>query len=166
MKRYILITLCAAMCLTSCKWDGEPQVSPVISNSYFVAYHPDSLHTFDTLAITVVDKENYIDTIAVGDTVRFYVGLDAVTNQLTSFVVSTDTTVLSLSMLVTSEFRQALEATSDPDHGILNFKPGYRAAALPVQYIAKKIGTPKVTMKLSSDSQYSPTEISFFQKID
>ena len=165
MKRYIFSILCVALCLTSCKWDGEPQVAPVMSNSYFIVFHPDSLHTKDTLGIRVVNNETLIDTIAVGDTVQYYVGLDAVAQQLTSFVVTTDTAGLNLSLLVTAEFRQALEATSDPEHGKLDFKPGYRAAALPVQYIAKRPGTPKVTMVLSSNSTLSPSQVTYFQPI-
>ena len=165
MKRYILFFVAITLFFTSCKWDEEPQYSPAISNSYIIAFRADSLHTRDTLQFHLINDEYVLDTIAVNDTVLYYVGLDAVTNQLTSFVVTTDTALLSLKLLINSEFQQALEATSDPDNGRLDFKAGYRAAALPIRYIAKKSGSAKTMMKLSSTSKYSPSEVAFFQPI-
>ena len=165
MKRYIFVVLVCTLGLVSCSWDKEPQYSPVISNTYFVAYHADSLQTTDTLKITIEDDEYVIEEIAVGDTVRFGALLNAVTNQLTSFIIKTDTNYLNLSLILSTDFTTALDASSEPEKGILNFKTGYGVAALGIQYIARKSGTPKVNMELSTTSEFSPTKISFIQKV-
>ena len=165
MRRYICVVIAISLFLVSCSWDKEPQYSPVISNTYFIAYHADSLQTVDTLKIGLEDDEYVIQEIAVGDTVRYGALLNAVTNQLTSFTIKTDTNYLALSLILSSEFQTALDASSAPESGILNFKTGYGVAALGIQYVARKSGTPKVTMELSTTSEFSPTKISFIQKI-
>ena len=165
MKRYFLFLAVITFLFASCNPE-EPQHSPEISNSHFVAYHPDSLHTIDTLKIRLVDNEYYIDTIAVGDTVRYGLLLNAVYNQLTSFTIKTDTNYLALSLILSSDYDTALDASSDVANGSLVFKPGYNGATLRVQYIAKKSGTPKVSMTLATTSKFSPTEVAFRQVIE
>ena len=160
-----IILWCVVLFFASCKWDKEPQYSPVISNTYFLVYHADSLNTMDTLKISVEDDEYVIEEIVPGDTVRYGALLNAVTNQLTSFTIKTDTNYLDLSLVLSDDFLTALEGSSDVENGVLNFKTGYGVAALGINYIAKKSGTPKVTMELSTTSEFSPTKISFIQKI-
>jgi len=119
----------------------------------------------DTLKIGIEEDEYVIEEIVVGDTVRYGALLNAVTNQLTSFTIKTDTNYLGLSLILSNDFLSSLEASSEPEKGILNFKAGYGVAALGVEYVARKSGTPKVTMELSTTSQFSPTKISFIQKV-
>ena len=166
MKRYICVVIAiSSLFLVSCSWDKEPQYSPVISNSYFLVYHADEEQTMDTLKIGIEEDEYVIEEIVVGDTVRYGALLNAVTNQLTSFTIKTDTNYLGLSLILSNDFLSSLEASSEPEKGILNFKAGYGVAALGVEYVARKSGTPKVTMELSTTSQFSPTKISFIQKV-
>ena len=165
MKKYFFFLSVLAFVFASCEPE-EPQVSPEFGNTYFIVYHADSLHTHDTLALRYIDNENVMDTIIVGDTVRFGLLLNAVYNQLTSFTIKTDTNFLALSLNLSSDFKAALDASSDVEKGSLVFKPGYNAAALGIQYIAKKSGTPKVSLSLSSTSKFSPTDVYFRQPIE
>ena len=159
-----IVFLCACVFFAACNPE-EPQYSPQMNFSVFEVYHADSLQTKDTLHTRFIDEEYTMDTIVPGDTVRYFVLLNAVTNQLTSFSIKTDTTNLAFSLTLNSDFDQALDASSDVGNCLLNFKPGYAAASFSVDYIAKKSGSPKVTLTLSSTSKFSPTTISFRQPV-
>ena len=164
MKRYIDIIAVFALILASCKPD-EPQYSPQMYFSSFVAYHADSLQTVDTLKLRMIDDKYIFDTISVGDTVRFSMICDAVMNQLTSFEAKTEAGILLLSLTVTEEQKSVLEDSSDIENCLLNFKPGYSGFGFPMQYIATKSGFDEVTLTVSSTSTFSPTKIAFRQPI-
>ena len=166
MKRLILILSVAAIAFTSCKTNSEPQFTPQIYVSEMVAWHTGDVQSHDTLRVTFIDNEHIIDTVAVGDTVRFAVLINAVTNQLTSFTAKTDAGVLDMKMELTSEHSVALEESSNPDNCELYFKPGYGAATIPMEYIALKSGSAKVTMTLSTTSEFSPGTLSFRQPVE
>ncbi|MBO4665535.1 MAG: hypothetical protein J5612_01530 [Paludibacteraceae bacterium] len=164
MKRYIYILVVVVLFFVSCKPE-EPQYSPQMYFSSFVAYHADSLHTSDTLRLRMIDDKYVFDTISVGDTVRFSMICDAVVNQLTSFEIKSESNIVTLSLTISSEQQEVLEATSDIENCLLNFKAGYSGFGFPVQYIADKSGSEVVNLTLSSTSSFSPTKISFRQPI-
>jgi len=133
--------------------------------SEIYAWHTDEPQTYDSLSVWYKDDTYSLDTISVGDTVRFAVLLNAVTNQLTSFSAKADAGLLDMSFLLTNEFEEALEESSDQENGLLNFKVGYSAATVPMQYVALKSGSAKVTLTLSTTSEFSPRTLSFLQPI-
>lgn len=83
--RFFIFTVLIAFVLTSCDLDGESNYTP---NIFFIQQpinqKGDSLNSFYT------DKAGVfiMDTITVGDTVLFYLYMDAYTNQLTSFYIN------------------------------------------------------------------------------
>ena len=164
-NKFIPFVVILLFVLVSCKPE-DPQFTPQMNFSPFIVYHADSLQSVDTMRVRYVDEEYILDTIAVGDTVRYYILLNGVTNELTSFTLKTDSTVLHYSFSLTDDFTQALDASSDLANGVMNFKPGYAAASFITEYIAKKTGLPKVTLTLSSNSKFSPTSVAFRQPIE
>ena len=151
--------------LSACKENEDSQSSPVIYMSYFVHHPLGSGQKQDTLDLTPVSGHYVADSIAVGDTVRFDVLLNAVTNILTSFVVQTDTNYLTLRIIPYADLQKALTTESRVDDGLLYFKTGYGQGSVPMMYISKKSGKASVDMKLSSTSVYSPASLSVTQPI-
>ena len=79
MKKIFIFCLALAA-LTSCKWKGEAESTPMLFFSHFVL--SDSTHT-DTLKIQIPSSSLCIlDTISPLDTVDFVIGADAVYNIL------------------------------------------------------------------------------------
>ncbi len=154
-----------ALSLASCKTNDEPQYSPQFAMSEFVVSHLDATQKPDTLGAKVVDEVIVVDSISVGDTVRFAVLCNAVTNQLTSFVATTDTTILYMKVYLGEQHTKALDKSSVVEDCKLVFLPGYGAASFPMEYIARKSATANVTFTLSSTSEYSPTTLKFSQPI-
>lgn len=166
MKKYIFCTIAIVLFLLSaCKQNSEePQSSPRIYMSYFVSF-PSGGGKVDTLELKT-DKGRYVvDTISVGDTVRFDLLLNAVTNTLTSFVFKNDTNYLNMHFNVTADLQKSLTDDTKLTDGALYFQTGYSAAIVPMIYIARKSGTTDVDMTLSSTSTYSPATLSFTQPI-
>ena len=163
-KKFIPFVI-VILALASCKPE-DPQFTPQMNFSPFIVYHADSVQSVDTMLVRYVDDEYILDTIAIGDTVRYYILLNGVTNELTSFTFATDTNALHFSFSLTDDFTQALDASSNLTNGVMNFKPGYAAASFITEYIAKKTGLPKVTLTLSSNSKFSPTSVAFRQPIE
>lgn len=166
MKKYIFCTIAIVLFLLSaCKQNAEePQSSPRIYMSYFVS-SPSGGGKLDTLNLKA-DKGRYlVDTISVGDTVRFDLLLNAITNTLTSFAFKNDTNYLYMRVNVPADLQKGLTDDTKLEDGILYFKTGYSAAIVPMVYIARKSGTTNVDMTLSSTSSYSPSTLSFTQPI-
>jgi len=165
MKRYFLCILIIVLYLSSCKMKEEPQYTPQFALSEFVVRHADPSEPKDTIKVQNIGEDIVIDTIAVGDTVHFAILCNAVTNQLTSFEVKTDTAVLGLTMQLSDQHTKALEATSDIENFKLVFKPGYGAASIPMEYIARKSVTATLTFNLATTSEFSPASLVLKQPI-
>ncbi len=151
--------------LSACKTNEEPQSSPRIYMSYFTVTHQGSSAKADTLGVKTVGDTYVLDSISVGDTVRVDILLNAVTNTLNDFVFETDTNLIKYNFISYKELESALTGDSDLSKGIFYFKSGYNAASLPLFYIARKSGNANVSMKVSSDSKYSPSSLSFTQPV-
>ena len=166
MKKYIFCTITIVLFLLSaCKQNSEePQSSPRIYMSYFVS-SPSGGAKKDTLNLKAVNGRYVVDSISVGDTVRFDLLLNAVTNTLTSFTFKNDTNYLDMRVNVYTDLQKGLTSESKLADGILFFQTGYSAAMVPMMYIARKSGSTNVDMTLSSTSTYSPSTLSFTQPI-
>jgi hypothetical protein len=165
MRRSVLYIFAVALCLVSCSENDEPQYTPQISVSHLIVWHEDAEQAHDTLKVYSTNDGYVTDTISVGDTVRFAVACDALTNQLKSLETQTDANVLAFTIFLTSQHNQALEATSDAEKGLLYFKPGYRYAAFEMQYVAQKSGSANVSFTVSTTSKFSPATLSFRQPV-
>ena len=166
MKKYFFCTITIVLFLLSaCKQNSEePQSTPRIYMSYFVS-SPSGGGKVDTLDLKTEKGRYVVDTISVGDTVRFDLLLNAVSNTLTSVVFKNDTNYLNMRFNVSADLQKGLTDDTKLTDGVLYFKTGYSAAIVPMIYIARKSGTTDVEMTLSSTSTYSPATLSFTQPI-
>ncbi len=152
MKQFFYI-LCAALIFTSCLDTVDSQYTPHITTSFFIR------NTTDTIYVRQ-DADGYrLDTVTVGDTVRFAVGFNALGNNLLTARVSWDTIYTDLTIGALDSITSVLLPTSDPDAGVFNLPTGYQAIVLPIELIALKAGLPKLTFTAESDSKYSPAEV-------
>lgn len=156
--------------MTSCSLNQQSQYTPQLQCRNLICYHADSLY-HDTLR---VDKkgENGVfkmKPIHKGDTVRGVMILNAVTNTLTGFSISYDSTQMTVgidSVEQIASFKEALLDTSDPAHGVLRFKPMYNTAVFPFHYIPIKTGSADLKLTVESDSKFSPASISMTQPVE
>ncbi len=166
MKKIIFCaTLLAFVFLTACKQNEEPQSTPRIYLSYFTVNHFGGSGKADTLKVKTVDDAYVLDSVSVGDTVHVEMMVNAVTNMLESFVVKMDTSEMKPTFTLYTELQNALTNDSKPEEGIFNFKVGYSAGTIPMYYIARKSCTATVKLTVSSDSEYSPSSLTFQQPI-
>lgn len=169
MKKVAFISLFAALiafALTSCDLEGRYSRTPQLYTTVFY-YHPTDTTMGDTLHVTYnEDKGAWLaDTIAMTDTVSFYVALNAHANNLTLFEVKYDADALWLEMKTDSIKKAVDSEQSDFENGKIAFIPGYNYACFPIRYAPRKTGVHDVTMRITSDADLeSPTsELSFVQ---
>ncbi len=167
MKHFLSI-LCLACVLTSCLDETDSHYVPRIANSAFVAYSSDTIWTADTFSVRYhidtlrlrQDTDGYrLDTVAVGDTVRFAIGFDAMGNNLLTARVSWDSAYVALTFHALDSVNNVLLPTSDPAAGVFNLPNGYQGLVLPMEFVASKTGTPQMTFTAETDSKYSPAEV-------
>lgn len=152
--------------LTSCSLDQQSQYTPQLQCRNLICYHADSLY-IDTLKVDKQDENGVYKMKAIhqGDTVRGVVILNAITNTLTGFKIGYDSTEMSVQIDSVEIIRHALADASDPEHGMLQFKPAYSAAAFPFHYIPLKAGSANMTFTVESDSKFSPRTVSMVQPV-
>lgn len=167
MKRFIFpLWVGIAAIVSSCSLKEQSQYTPQVVLSYLVCSHVDPAGT-DTLRFTQNEDSSFkMDTIHVGDTVRFSVALNSYTNTLTGFSAVWDTTALALTLDSIESIRSGLDAASAPEKGILRFNPGYNFAAFPMHYITRKAGVHNLTLTVESDSKYSPSVLKLMQPVE
>ena len=154
MKRILLFAVVAltAISLTSCL-EGESHSTPAIQAGYVTRVS----------AAGVCDTITFADTLHLYDTLRVPLVLYGVLNNLTSFQVSADTSVVSYTLLNDSVFLPYLDSSSAPDKGYLRFVANCSLFETILQYMPKKSGDYEVRMTLASDAgeKYSPLEAYF-----
>ena len=166
MKKYIFCAIAMVLFLLSaCKTNEDPQSSPRIYTSHFTRNPATWTGKVDTLNVKIVSDVYVVDTINVGDTIHVDILLNAVTNQLTGFTLDTDTTYLKYTIEQYKELLQAVTSDTDFANGKIFFKTGYSGASLPIFYIARKSGKATIALKVTSDSEYSPSTLTFTQPI-
>ncbi len=155
MIKKLFPILLLPLTLVSCLNEADSQYTPQILSTMFVC------NTTDTLRISQ-DTDGYrLDTISVGDTVRFAAGFNAVLNNLLTARVSWEEEYIDLHITNLNQIRDVMLATSDSAAGVIHLPEGYPAISFPVEYVALKPGTPTITLTAESDSKYSPAEIKF-----
>ncbi len=168
MKRVVFFIVIAVSVMTaSCSLDQQSQYTPLLKCMNMVCYHTDSLYR-DTLKYEKVDEKGVYKMKAIhkGDTVRAVIVLNAVTNTLTGFSITYDSTELIAQVDSVECIQHALLDTSDPAHGKLYFKPAFTYAAFPIHYIPLKTGSADIKLTVESDSKYSPNSLSMTQPVE
>ncbi len=152
MKHFLLI-LCSALVLTSCLDNDDAQYTPQIVSSYFVCNSTDTLRYYQ-------EADGYrLDTITVGDTVRFAVAFNAMGNNLLTARITWDSIYTDFTIGALDSINSVLLPTSDPDAGVFHLPKGYQAIVLPIEFTALKAGSPTLILTAESDSKYSPAEV-------
>lgn len=144
----------SALTLNSCL-EGYSDATPQLQTYVFEHNWRDSV-AGDTLRFKV-DKEEYIlDTIAVGDSVRFQVYAQAFSNNLVSVVFNYDAAVVDMifpKARMSKDFLAALDTTkTDIAHGKFFFLPGYNGVALEVKYRPLVVGSHAISVTVKSDA--------------
>ncbi len=153
MIKQLFPIILLSLTLVSCLDNNDSQYTPQITTSLFMC------NTTDTLYVRP-DTDGYrLDTITIGDTVRFAVAFNAVGNNLLTARITWDSNYSDLNIGKLDSIENVLLPTSDPNAGVFKLPTGYQAIVLPVEFIAIKTGTPKLIFTAESDSKYSPAEI-------
>ncbi len=147
-----LLSLTLVSCLDSIDSDYAPQL--VFPTTFF-------RNTTDSVRLRQDAEGLRLDTIALGDTIRFYVGFDALGNTLQQAQVSWDSIATDLTFTVSDGLQNILLPTSDITKGVFDItsNPKVRAISLLVEFVAIQKGTPIITFTVRSDSKYSPSQI-------
>ena len=149
---YLFSIFFFATCMTGCLDWAQSHYTPQVGCSQFIK------NTTDTLGISI-DSETgspKLDTIAVGDEVKFVVAFNAFANNLLGAKINTDTTILSMTCGPLDDIASAMLPESDPANGQFFFADGYMGVRIPVTFVAKKAGSYKLEFIATSDSKYSP----------
>lgn len=151
---FILMLAFSALTLNSCL-EGYNDSTPQLQTYVFEHNWQDSV-AGDTLRCKFEKDEYVMDTIAVGDSVRFLVYANAFANNLVSLVFNYDAAVVDLTFpkeKMTKEFLAALDTTkTDIAHGKYYFLPGYNGAAVEVKYRPLVVGSHSISIAVKSDA--------------
>ncbi len=153
MIKKLFPILLLPLTLVSCLNEADSHYTPQITTSMFLC------NTNDTLRIRQDTNGYRLDTISVGDTVRFAVGFNAVTNNLLTARVSWEEEYMDLHITNLNEIRDVMLATSDSAAGDIHLPTRHVGIRFPVEYVAIKAGTPTITLTAESDSKYSSAEV-------
>ena len=149
---FLLLPL-LAFSLVSC--EDKAQSTPTLKVSSFL---------LRTSVAGVTDTISYLDTLQLGDTVLMGLAAYGNFNYLTGLRAETDTTNLQLSFKWNHDDDNCLAQGSDPEHGILLFKPELvNLCMTTLHYIALKSGTHRVEITVSSNAgeNFSPRTFYF-----
>ncbi len=171
MRHYptLLLIILLVIGMTSCNLEGRADYTPVITISrQFCIYHADTTRLTDTLQVAY-DAAQEIDTIQtchVGDTVTFLIGLFGTANNLLSFDMVYDSTIVTMLPLAASSTSGVLSSsTLEEGHYYMSFYPGILAVTLQMQYIAIGTGTNTWNLLLNTDSEFSPRTYKLQQQV-
>jgi hypothetical protein len=153
-KQFLFLLFIAAVLLTSCNFDGDSNYTPSIQ---FIAYP--YTQNGDTLNIKTTGESGVylLDSIQVGDTVFFQLGLNAYTNNLVSFRLtkSVDSAGDFLFPPVASLDSIFSHTNSDYGQGKFVFLSGFNAVYFPFHFAAKSATNDEILQfSLVSDAQF------------
>lgn len=159
---YLLVFLCA---LCSCDMKGDAQSTPVLSFSVFEHRHDSVTRYFQTQQLSATLYLN--DTVAVSDTVSFYIGANGVYNALDSLIVRWDSTAIKATFAVGSDWSKYVDASkSDIPRGRFHFYPYVVSASIPMIYVPVKSGTDTLSIHLANTSTtFGPVSVMFIQPV-
>ena len=146
---YFVVLVLTAVSLSSCL-KSEDRATPLIKAGYITRVS----------AAGVCDTITFADTLHLYDTLQAPLLLYGVYNNLTTFRVSADTSVVSYRLVTYDSYQHLLDKGSAPEAGYLQFVSGCVLYETGLQYIPKKTGDYQVRLVLASDAgdKYSPAE--------
>ncbi len=156
MIKKLFPILALSVTLVSCLEIGDSHYTPTIGSTPIVR------NTTDTLLVyREADGTSRLDTISVGDTIRFAVYYDALGNALLAARVTWDSIYADLTVTPSDSVKTILLPTSEPENGVfyVTTNPKMRWISLPMEYVAIKAGVPTIVFTAESDSKFSPAEI-------
>lgn len=155
--RYLLASLFAAVLLTGCL-NSDANYTPGIyfATPSFISSAGDTLFFHYAFSGGLA-----LDSINVGDTVALPVVFDGYANNLISTTVFSDTAALAIWTSYGADFRKILKPTSDSAALRFDFQDGYSAISMPLNIVARKEGSSKVTLSVETDSKFSPNSLYF-----
>ncbi len=153
MIKKLCSIFCMSLALVSCLDNADSQYTPHISTSVFTC------NTTDTLLVRPDINGYRLDTVSLGDTVRFVVEFNALSNNLLTARIAWDSLCTKLTIGKLDSITNVLLPSSEPDAGVFNLPTGYQAIVLPVEFVAIKAGSPTLVFTAESDSKYSPAEV-------
>lgn len=154
-RKHLLFLPLVAVILGSCLGSATSEYTPVIHFSSIQNQHGDALKVRD------VDDANVLDTVQVGDTLRFNVLFDAVGNNLTAALFNWERDRAEMQFIVGQAVADALLPESDTLEGkfLLAAVKEYRMLAVPAIYIPHETGGSKLSVQVESDSRFSPNKV-------
>jgi hypothetical protein len=151
--RFLILIALVLLAFTSCDLEGESNYTP---NLFFIQQpinqNGDSLNSFYT------DKAGVflMDTISVGDTVLFYLYMDAYSNQLTSFYINQSADSVSRIILPSKASMDTIfTASSDYNKGKFLMDGTRNSIRFPFWYVAlKPAKEAKLEFTVTSNAQF------------
>ncbi len=135
MKKHIFYLLVIfTLVLSSCDFSGESNYTPRI----FFIQNPIN-NKLDTLNSYYTNEAGVfiMDTISVGDTIRFYLRLEAYANKLTAFYLfHTPDSVAAIILPDSASMDTIFTANSQYDKGRFFMDAKYASLVFPFQYVA------------------------------
>ena len=169
MKKNLLLLLIIIIGMSSCKWENKADYTPVITLSrQFLIVHSDTTIATDTLYVghSAVSGMDTVSTGRVGDTIVFRVGLFGTANNLLSFDMAWDSTLVQFMDLDAASTANVISATThEAGHLRYAFYPGYLSVIMSMRYVAIGAGNNTFNLLLNTDSEFSPASYKFQQVI-
>lgn len=134
--------------LTSCL-EGSSNYVPSVSVSMFTNSNG------DTIRAHYNNDQNfyYLDSVSVGDTIRFAVSFSSYANNLVSTNVIWDTTKLHLWSELPDDFLKVLTKESDIEALYFRYPEGYNWAAFRAEFVPLRSGDSQLTFAVESDAE-------------
>ena len=162
MKTYIFLLLgVIAVAFSSCNMTSEANYQPAIE--FFAA---PQLNGKTSLNIGYSAGVQTLDTIAVGDTVAFYMYLDGYANNLLTYTMTqTGDSVTKIIYPSVATLDSIFLPSSNYNNGVFNIKGEFNSLRFPFKYVAKKASTEaKIIFSVVSDASFEYNQSSFTLK--
>jgi hypothetical protein len=162
MKAYIFLLFgLITIAFSSCNMTSEANYQPSIE---FFAYP--LLNGKTSLNVTYSAGVQTLDTIAVGDTVSFYIYLDGYANNLLTYTMTqTSDSVTKILYPSVATLDSIFLPSSNYNKGVFNLKGKSNSLRFPFKYVARKATTEaKIVFSISSDANFEYNQSSFTLK--
>jgi len=162
MKAYFFIFVgLIVFAFSACNMDGVSNSQPRIT-----FFQQPVLNGKTTLGGAVITDYYLLDTISVGDTVSFYMYLNAYSNNLVSYTMTQSSdSVTKIILPEVSAMDSLFLSTSNYDKGIFYFSGKANLSFFSFRYVAKKVSSKeKIVFNLVSDANFEYNTSSFVVK--
>ncbi|MCQ2335454.1 MAG: hypothetical protein MJZ89_06425, partial [Paludibacteraceae bacterium] len=153
MKKLLFLLVVAGACLTSCHFiEGGENYTPNISTSIFYNTKGDTLR----IGYNSKQEKYYLDTIHMGDTIRFGVQFMAYANNLVQSNIDWEKELVSLTCDSLPKYKDCFENNSVLEEMLIYYKiegiQGYYAFGYPIELVPLKPGKSELYFYVKSDA--------------